>query len=207
MKRMVLASVVLLAAFALGLTVYSYSRSARDVPSGLALADASAARKSGFPLRLHATPRAVPDIRFQDDAGRQMSLADFRGRVVLLNLWATWCPPCRKEIPSLDRLQTKVGGPDFEVVALSIDHDGVSAVQRFYKEIGIRALKIYIDPTTDATYRLGITGIPGTLLLDREGREIGRALGPAEWDSPESLALIRRAIGGGPSAAERAKRE
>lgn len=207
MKRALLASFVLAAAFLLGLATQHYAPFTRDVSSEFALATAATPPQSGIPLRLHATPRTVPEVRFQDDTGRPMTLADFRGRVVLLNVWATWCPPCRKEMPSLDRLQTKLGGPPFEVVALSIDHEGVGAVQRFYREVGVKALKVYIDPTTDAAGRLGILGIPGTLLIDRNGKELGRALGPAEWDSPESLALIRRAIGDGPPAAERAKRE
>jgi len=152
-------------------------------------------RHDAFSLTLHRTPFAVPALRFQDGAGRPLSLADFRGRVVLLNVWATWCPPCREEMPSLDRLQAKLGGPDFEVVTLSIDVNGVPAVRRFYREVGIKALKIYIDPTTDAAGRLGFPGIPGTLLLDRDGRELGRAVGPAEWDSPEAIALIQRVTG------------
>jgi thiol-disulfide isomerase/thioredoxin len=127
-----------------------------------------------------------------DGEGRSLTLADFRGRIVLLNLWATWCTPCREEMPTLDRLQARLGGTDFEVVALSIDHDGIAAVRKFYQEIGIKHLRIYNDPTTDATARLGVIGIPATLLIDREGREVGRALGPAEWDAPEVVETVRK---------------
>jgi len=202
MKRILLPFLALIATFGLGLAVYRYVPPARDASPDPPPDAGAVAQRSGFPLKLNQVPRAVPAIRFQDGVGRPMSLADFHGRTVLLNVWATWCPPCRKEMPSLDRLQRKLGGPDFEVVALSIDHEGVGAVQSFYKEVGIRALKIHIDPTTEAADRLRFPGIPGTLLIDRDGREIGRALGPAEWDGPEALALIRRILGraAGPSA-------
>ena len=137
------------------------------------------------------SPRALPAVVFADENGREVTLEQFRGRVVLLNVWATWCVPCRKEMPTLDRLQAKLGGPDFEVVALSIDQDGIAAVRKFYQEVGIKHLRIYNDPTADATARLNILGIPATLLVDRAGREVGRALGPAEWDAPDVIELIR----------------
>lgn len=138
------------------------------------------------------TPRSVPAVTFADRDGRVLVLEKFRGRVVLLNIWATWCVPCRKEMPTLDRLQAKLGGPDFEVVALSVDHEGVAAVRAFYREIGLKHLRIYNDPTLDVTTRLNVLGIPATLLLDRDGREIGRAVGPAEWDQADVIALIQR---------------
>lgn len=138
-------------------------------------------------------PRNVPALSFQDEDGRTLTLADFRGRVVLLNLWATWCPPCRKEMPSLDRLNAKRGGPAFEVVALSIDADP-AAVKPFYREIGVTSLRGYFDSNARASAELGAFAVPATLLLDRHGREIGRALGPAEWDSPQVEALIDGAL-------------
>ena len=141
------------------------------------------------PLRIHE-PRALPDIAFEDGQGRKRTLGDFRGRVVLLNLWATWCAPCREEMPTLDRLQQKLGGPGFEVLALSIDADGAAAVKRFYDETGIRALATYVDPTMRATGSLAVIGVPTTLLIDRGGREIGRRAGPVHWDSPEAVRLI-----------------
>ena len=138
------------------------------------------------------TPRDLPAVVFTEENGREVTLDQFRGRVVLLNVWATWCVPCRKEMPTLDRLQAKLGGQDFEVVALSIDQDGIAAVRKFYQEVGIKHLRIYNDPTADATARLNILGIPATLLIDRTGREAGRALGPAEWDAPDVVELIRK---------------
>ena len=145
---------------------------------------------------LHPTPKPIPAVSFDDDQGRPRSLADFRGKVVLLNIWATWCPPCRREMPSLDRLQSKLGGPDFEVAALSIDRAGIEVVRRFYAEIGIRNLAIYIDSSGKASRELGTVGVPSTLLIDREGRELGRLAGAAEWDAPEMVAFIGRVVSG-----------
>jgi len=138
---------------------------------------------------------SLPEIRFQDARGDIRALADFRGRVVLLNLWATWCVPCRKEMPSLDRLQARLGGPAFEVVALSIDRSP-QAVREFYQQYGIRALALYIDPSTEVTRTVGAVGIPITLLVDGEGRERWRRVGPAEWDAPTEVAEIRKHLDG-----------
>lgn len=148
------------------------------------------APEHGAALRMHAAPRALPEIAFVDGAGKPRTLADFRGRTVLLNVWATWCPPCREEMPSLDRLQKKLGGPGFEVVALSIDAGGAPVVERFYKEIGIGSLAIYVDPGMRAAGALRTPGVPTTLLIDAQGRELGRHAGPAQWDGPEALRVI-----------------
>lgn len=155
------------------------------------------AQPNGVPLRfsLVEPPRPVPELVFKDAEGRSLRLADFRGRVVLLNIWATWCVSCRKEMPTLDRLQATLGGPDFEVVALSIDRGGSEVVRRFYDEIGVKGLKIYLDESGASFDALGAVGLPTSLLVDREGREIGRLVGPAVWDSDEAIALIRRHIG------------
>lgn len=143
-------------------------------------------------INIHQTPRPLPEVSFTDGEGRAMTLSAFEGKVILLNIWATWCVPCREEMPTLDNLEAKLGGADFQVVALSIDQGGVAPVRDFYAEIGLRNLKIYIDDQMRAPPLLGVVGIPGTLLIDREGREIGRKLGPAEWDSEEVVAEIRR---------------
>ena len=119
-----------------------------------------------------------------------MSLADFRGKLLLLNIWATWCGPCREEMPTLDRLQTRLGGADFEVVALSIDREGVDAVRDFYAELELNALRIYVDTSTMTPINLNVLGIPTTLLLDRNGRELGRYTGPAEWDDEATVSAI-----------------
>ena len=147
---------------------------------------------SEFPFDLLDPPRPLPELRFVDGEGRPLTLADFRGKVILLNLWATWCIPCLREMPTLDRLQAKLGGPRFQVVVLSIDIGGIPVVEKFYRALKLKALGIYVDKTTRARIALGVAGIPTTLLIDRQGREIGRFAGPAEWDSKEAIKAIRR---------------
>lgn len=148
-----------------------------------------------FELIPFPTPRPVANVAFQDGAGRSLTLADFKGKVVLLNVWATWCSPCRKEMPTLDRLQAQRGGKDFEVVALSIDREGPDVVRKFFAETGIRNLALYIDPSMDAQSKLEVIGVPTTLLIDRDGREVARHTGIAEWDRPEVIDTIARYTG------------
>jgi thiol-disulfide isomerase/thioredoxin len=136
-------------------------------------------------------PEALPDVKFQDATGKERSFADWRGKVVLLNLWATWCLPCRKEMPALDRLQKELGSDKFEVVAVSVDRKGVEAAKKFLDEVKTEHLGLYVDPTTRMTSDLRAVGLPATLLIDAQGREIGRLLGPAEWDSEDAKRLIR----------------
>ena len=150
---------------------------------------AAAQAPAGFAV--HESPRPLSEIQFENSQGEAMSLADFRGKVVLLNIWATWCAPCRREMPTLDRLQAALGGPDFEVVALSIDRKGLSVVKEFYDGLGVRELVMYIDSSGKAPRELNALGVPTTLLIDRDGNEIGRLAGPAEWDSSEMVAFIR----------------
>ena len=160
----------------------------------IAAAATSAPAPGTSELSVFDQPRALPEIRFADEEGHDLTLADFRGRVVLLNLWATWCVPCRKEMPALDRLQARLGGDEFLVIPLSIDRGGVAAVKRFYQEIGIERLGIYVDPSGRGSRGLAIPGLPTTLLIDRQGREVARKMGAAEWDGPEMVSLIRRTI-------------
>lgn len=143
---------------------------------------------------VHETPRPVPSIAFKDREGHERTLADFRDRVVLLNVWATWCAPCRREMPTLDRLQATLGGPEFEVVALSIDRAGLAPVARFFAEIGVSRLRVFIDESGKSVRELGAYGLPITILIGRDGREIGRLVGPAEWDQPEMVAFLRSHI-------------
>jgi len=144
----------------------------------------------------HAAPRHLPLFVFTADGSGPMTLRQFRGRVVLLNVWATWCPTCRRELPTLDRLQKRLGGSDFEVVALSIDRDGAGAIAPFFREIGIKNLRIFFDPRGTVLGEYTIVGLPTTLVIDRGGREIGRITGPADWDTPEIAARLRRIIAG-----------
>lgn len=149
---------------------------------------------SGLPFARAAKPKAIPELQFEDGAGRARSLADFRGKLVVLNVWATWCAPCRDEMPALDRLQANLGGPRFEVVALSVDQQGPEVARKFFSEIGVKALPLYIDRSAQAAFKLGAVGLPATLLVDRDGREIGRHVGPAKWDGPEIIDDLRRRI-------------
>jgi len=141
-----------------------------------------------------ASRPVLPDIHFRDHAGAVRSLADFKGRVVLLNIWATWCAPCRKEMRSLDRLQQSLGSPNFEVLALSVDQDGSAAVERFYRDMALNALGVYADPENEASAALAILGIPTTLLVDTRRREVWRIAGPVAWEKPEVMASMRRDI-------------
>lgn len=143
---------------------------------------------------LHDAPIPAPDVHFTDGDGSPRTLADFRGKLVLLNVWATWCVPCRKEMPTLDRLQAALGGPDFEVVALSIDRGGPEVVKKFYAEVGVRHLAVHVDTTGKAGFALATAGLPTTLLIDAHGQELGRLIGPAEWDAPEMVTFLKSII-------------
>ena len=173
MKRMVLAMSIV---FALGAFA---PPAGGEAPQNFVLRDA---------------PVAVPELSFTDGEGKPQSLADFRGKIVLLNIWATWCLPCRKELPTLDRLQASLGGADFEVVMLSVDRRGLEVVKKFYAEIGIQHLAIHIDTSSRAGFALATEGLPTTLLIDRQGQEIGRLIGPAEWDAPDMVDFLKSII-------------
>jgi thiol-disulfide isomerase/thioredoxin len=142
-------------------------------------------------LTVYKPPKPLPDLQFNDAAQKPVALSAFRGKVVVLNLWATWCIPCRKEMPTLDDLQAKLGGPGFEVVALSVDRDGLGAVEPFFQKLGITHLATYLDPTGATAESLGAFGLPTTLLIDQHGQEVGLLIGPAEWNSPEMIAFLR----------------
>ena len=145
------------------------------------------------------SPLRIPDLAFQDAAGKPLTLAAFRGRTVLLNLWATWCVPCRKEMPTLDALQGKLGGPDFQVVAVNIDTRNPDKPKAFLKELGISKLAYYADPDAKTFQDLKSIGrafgLPTTVLIDAHGCEIGSIAGPAEWASEDAIKLIKAALG------------
>jgi thiol-disulfide isomerase/thioredoxin len=164
------------------------------VALGLAAAHAASAAVPQNFVMGHA-PKPVPELQFTDAAGNLHTLADFKGKTVLLNLWATWCLPCRKEMPALDKLQATLGGADFEVVPVSIDRKGMEAVNKFYAEIGLQHLGRYVAPAANrALDQFGVFGLPATVLIDRNGQELGRLFGPAEWDSPEVIAFLKDII-------------
>lgn len=146
----------------------------------------------------NASPRRATPITFKDGSGRTVSLEDFKGRIVLINLWATWCVPCRKEMPALDELESKLGGQDFAVLAINLDQRGGDKPKKFLEEIKVKHLVYYEDPTTNVFQKLKgagrAPGLPSTILVDRDGCELGFMPGPAEWASEDALALIRAAL-------------
>lgn len=187
--------VVLLAFIAGGIGIYLSSdapRKAEEVNSGGGFKAFAVGPMAAFLVK--ADRPIVPDLAFKDSSGSEVMLSKWQGRVVLLNLWATWCAPCRKEMPALNEVQKELGSKDFEVVALSVDRKGLDASAAFLKETGADALGLYIDETTKSLNLLQALGLPVTLLIDRKGREIGRLLGPAEWNSAEAVALMKAAI-------------
>jgi len=145
------------------------------------------------------TPLKVPDLAFEDASGKRMTLADFHGRTLLLNLWATWCVPCRKEMPALDALEQKLGGPGFAVVAVNIDTRDSDKPKTFLKDIGVKNLTYYADPTAKTFQDLKAVGrafgMPTSLLVDSQGCELGNIAGPAEWASDDAIKLVQAAIG------------
>lgn len=140
------------------------------------------------------TPEPAPELEFHDGEGKTVHLSDFRGKLVLLNLWATWCLPCREEMPALNALQGAMGSDRFQVVALSVDKDGLELARSFLKEVKADHLSLYNDPTSGANFKIKGYGLPTTLLISPEGDELGRIVGPAEWNMPEAHALIEAAL-------------
>jgi len=143
---------------------------------------------------LRKVPQELPNVAFVDGNGEPTSLADFRGKTVLLNLWATWCAPCREEMPSLDRLEKELGSDRFEVVALAVDRTGIESARKFMQSLKVQSLKLYADPTARSAPALKAVGMPTTILIGTDGREIGRLPGPAEWDSAAAKRLVEAAL-------------
>jgi thiol-disulfide isomerase/thioredoxin len=145
-------------------------------------------------LAVARAPFSMPNLAFKDSAGRTRTLADWRGRTVLLNLWATWCVPCRREMPALDKLQAKLGGPNFEVIAVNIDTRDPEKPLTFLRDVGVTHLAYYSDESAQVFEDLKTAGkafgMPTTLIVDREGCEIGDMAGPAEWSSDDGVKLV-----------------
>ena len=136
-------------------------------------------------LQLHNSPAPIPVVKFSEESGQNRSLANFFGKHVLVNIWSTLCPPCRKEMPPLDRLQDKLGPiSDIQIVALSLDTIGFDQLRAFYSEIGVHNLAIYKGDEAEVMQSLRIVGLPTSLFIDHQCREIGRLIGPTIWDSP-----------------------
>ena len=171
-------------------------------PASTALAAklAPLARGDVAAVTIASEPGPALPLVFHRPDGAKTTLADFRGRSVLLNLWATWCVPCRTEMPALDRLQSAAGGPGFEVVAVNVDTARLERRNAFLDGVGVKALTRYADPSGDAfeAMRKGgkALGLPVTMLIDKEGCEIGAAAGAVKWDSADAEALVSALKGG-----------
>jgi len=149
-------------------------------------------------LTMATVPLRLPDLAFEDAEGRPKKLSDWRGRTVLVNLWATWCVPCRKEMPALESLQTRLGGPNFEVVAVNIDTRDPEKPKNFLKEANLTRLGYFSDQKAKVFQDLKAIGralgMPTSVLVDGEGCEIATIAGPAEWDSEDAVKLITAAV-------------
>ncbi len=141
-------------------------------------------------LTFHAAPREVPDVPFEGIDGAELRLSDYRGKHVLVNFWATWCAPCRKEMPGLAALQEAYGGADFEVLTVATGRNPKPAMRAFFEDIDVDNLPLHRDPKQALARKMGVLGLPITVLIDPEGRELARLPGDAEWDSDSARAII-----------------
>ena len=159
----------------------------------------AAAQTSGPPLEgdfgenftFFEPPIPAPPTAFSDGSGARATVRDFKGEVVLVNFWATWCAPCVAEMPALNRLQMDLAPQGFRIVAISQDRRGLDVVKPFYEKLGLDAMGIYLDPKGKATREYEVKGLPTSLLVDRRNRIVGMLQGPAEWDSPAAKAFMQ----------------
>jgi thiol-disulfide isomerase/thioredoxin len=146
-------------------------------------------------LVLTDAPAPLPDVAFHGPDGAEHRLADWKGQVVVVNFWATWCAPCREEMPALDRLQAALGDDRFAVITIATGRNAPAAIDRFFEETGVQHLPRYNDPRQELARQMGVLGLPVTVLIDADGQEIGRLTGGAAWDGAEALALLRAVKG------------
>ncbi|MEL6571745.1 MAG: TlpA disulfide reductase family protein [Pseudomonadota bacterium] len=145
-------------------------------------------------LQFHAEPEAVSDATFMSEDGADMTLAAFEGQITVLNFWATWCAPCRAEMPGLSNLQTELGSADFQVVTIATGRNPRPAMERFFNEIDVDNLPLHADPKQKLARGMGVLGLPITVILDRDGQEIARLQGDAHWDSDSAKAIVAALI-------------
>ncbi len=166
----------------------------RDAQSGVVTSNAALSVGEMSDFAFAFPPRTAPTAPFEHD-GAMMTFADFKGKTVLVNFWATWCAPCLKELPSLDALQKDLGGDDFEVVAIAADPRGPEVADTFLKRLNITNLKLYADPRLQVAMSIGGASVlPVSILYDARGNEVGRLVGEADWSSPEARRLIESVI-------------
>ncbi|MEM9049808.1 MAG: TlpA disulfide reductase family protein [Pseudomonadota bacterium] len=145
-------------------------------------------------LIVHDAAKAPYQAAFDAAEGGKMTMAAYEGRIVLLNFWATWCAPCREEMPALNALENTLGGEDFAVVTVATGRNSPSGMQRFFEEYGIDALPLHKDPRGMLGREAAVIGLPVTVILDRDGREVARLIGGADWAAPEAEAILRQVI-------------
>jgi thiol-disulfide isomerase/thioredoxin len=141
-------------------------------------------------------PYPAPAISLADTSGHSVELSELQGKLVIVNLWATWCGPCLREMPSFERLQSRLG-ERVAVLAVSEDRGGNKSVEPFIAKLGLKSVKIYIDPKSEVGHAFGVRGLPTSFLIDREGKVLGRVEGAAEWDSPKILGVLEPLLSGG----------
>lgn len=160
------------------------------------VAAASAMREGDMrKLNFHSTAIDTTDVTFIGEDGSEMTLDDYAGKHVVLNFWATWCAPCRKEMPHLSALQTTMGGDDFAVVTIATGRNPRPAMERFLADIGVDNLPLHTDPRQALARDMGVLGLPVTVILDPQGREIARMQGDADWSSDNAMAILRTVMG------------
>jgi len=142
-------------------------------------------------FQLAPSTQSRPADTWNDESGKPVSLADFAGKVVMVNFWASWCPPCLRELPSINRLQATLGGKDFTIVALNIDQAGKPIAKRLSRKLKLDKLALYLDPKSAVTKSWKIKTMPTTILFDQKGREVGRLEGGVEWDTPATVSLVK----------------
>jgi len=145
-------------------------------------------------LVVHEEARPAPGTAFTGADGSEATLADSNGKIRLVNFWATWCAPCRREKPALDALQRDLGGDDFTVIAVATGRNSPDAIARFNADVGVTTLDTHLDPKSALAAAMKIPGLPVTVVLDRDGDEIGRLMGGVDWDSDSARAIVRRLI-------------
>lgn len=185
-----LALIALLTAVAVGAAYIAVQKS--QLPGRLqALAVGDMAR-----FEIFDPPQPAPATAFEDRAGNPVNFTSFEGQVVLANFWATWCVPCLREMPTLNRLQQRLGGEKFRVITISLDRNGFDVIDPFFTENRIDALEVYVDRSNRLSLEVGAIGLPTTVLIDAQGRWLGRYIGDADWNSDAAVRILEMAIAG-----------
>ena len=161
------------------------------------MAEVEALREGSMKKLIFAKPAPVSDAVFTHADGGEFRLSDFQGKYVLVNFWATWCAPCRKEMPMLSELQAEFGGNKFEVVTIATGRNELAGIRKFFGDVGVENLPLYLDPKQTLAREMAVLGLPITVVLDPEGNEIARMRGDAEWNGESAKAIIAALIEAG----------